>query len=572
MKLIYILSKFDNKILLKFFLLNIFFLINSFIQLCYVVSIFPVVNSFVGGDSKYLENISLIKKFFEITNQYNIEHTSATILLFALISLVANFSLIVNNYISFTFTNNILSKSRNYFYGNYLKKNYLDLTSKNLSFYNTNLIQQLDRVIMNVLGSINNILQQIFLISFLLFPLLIINIQNTLLVIFFLIIIFGFVIILLKKYFKSSGINISFLNEKRSQIINEMIKNFKEIKIFDLMNKYEVSFSKVEKNINNINKWTSFISNSIKPFLEISLILFGSFFIIFLIDDKNLDKSFFGILSVYIFAFYKLVPSFNSINSSINNLILDNDAVNKVHKEINKFENLSVVKNNINIGKISKIKFDNVSFNYGNLSNKTITNNSFELNKSSIYLIRGKSGSGKTTLLNILMGIIKPDSGKIFINEQEIQIYENKNWYKGVSYVPQKVNIFSTNIVKNISLFDNMIDLKKIEEICKKVDIYDDFKNRMDEKLSENAVNISGGQLQRIGIARALFRESDFIILDEPTSNLDSKNELKIVNLLQDLKKEKIIIVVSHKNIKQNIFDKTYMMENGKIYAEEKNA
>ena len=118
---------------------------------------------------------------------------------------------------------------------------------KNLSFYNTNLIQQLDRVIMNVLGSINNILQQIFLISFLLFPLLIINIQNTLLVIFFLIIIFGFVIILLKKYFKSSGINISFLNEKRSQIINEMIKNFKEIKIFDLMNKYEVSFSKVEK-------------------------------------------------------------------------------------------------------------------------------------------------------------------------------------------------------------------------------------------------------------------------------------------------------------------------------------
>ena len=117
-----------------------------------------------------------------------------------------------------------------------------------------------------------------------------------------------------------------------------------------------------------------------------------------------------------------------------------------------------------------------------------------------------------------------------------------------------------------------MIDLKKIEEICKKVDIYDDFKNRMDEKLSENAVNISGGQLQRSGIARALFRESDFIILDEPTSNLDSKNELKIVNLLQDLKKEKIIIVVSHKNIKQNIFDKTYMMENGKIYAEEKNA
>ena len=130
-----------------------------------------------------------------------------------------------------------------------------------------------------------------------------------------------------------------------------------------------------------------------------------------------------------------MVPSFNSINSSINNLILDNDAVNKVHKEINKFENLSVVKNNINIGKISKIKFDNVSFNYGNLSNKTITNNS--LAKSSIYLIRGKSGSGKTTLLNILMGIIKPDSGKIFINEQEIQIYENKNWYKGVSYVPQ---------------------------------------------------------------------------------------------------------------------------------------
>jgi ABC-type transport system involved in cytochrome bd biosynthesis fused ATPase/permease subunit len=165
------------------------------------------------------------------------------------------------------------------------------------------------------------------------------------------------------------------------------------------------------------------------------------------------------------------------------------------------------------------------------------------------------------------MGIIKPTSGKILINDKITDIFENSNWFKKVAYVPQKINVLSENVKINISLeFDeNQIDNVKIIESLKVVNLYDQFKYRFDEQLNEDGKNISGGQLQRLGIARALYKESDVIIFDEPTANLDKNNEEQIMNLIYKLKNNRIIILVSHKDIDLKNVDKNFYMVNGNL-------
>ena len=152
------------------------------------------------------------------------------------------------------------------------------------------------------------------------------------------------------------------------------------------------------------------------------------------------------------------------------------------------------------------------------------------------------------------MGLVDKNEGIIEIKKKKTNIYENVNWFKKISYVTQKINILNGSIKKNISLEEdeNKINNKKVTDKLKLVNLYDEFKDRMEENLKEDGANISGGQLQRIGICRALYRESEVIILDEPTSNLDQANALEIFNLVKSLKKDKIIIIVSHKDIDHN--------------------
>ena len=165
------------------------------------------------------------------------------------------------------------------------------------------------------------------------------------------------------------------------------------------------------------------------------------------------------------------------------------------------------------------------------------------------------------------MGIIKPTSGKILINGIEINIFENSNWFSKVSYVPQKISILSENIKINISLeFDEKrIDDNKIIKVLKMVNLNEQFQNRIDVQLNEDGRNISGGQLQRLGIARALYKDSEIIIFDEPTANLDQKNEQQILNLIYKLKKNKIIIIVSHKDVDLKNIHKSFSLLNGTL-------
>ena len=181
---------------------------------------------------------------------------------------------------------------------------------------------------------------------------------------------------------------------------------------------------------------------------------------------------------------------------------------------------------------------------------KILNNLNFKVNKGDFFLIFGESGSGKTSVLNLLMGLTKPDEGEILVDNKSL----NKNifsWRKIVSFVPQDIHLLDQNIKHNIAfgMEESEIDHSKVKEAMKLAKIEDLMhENSLENfELGEKGSKISGGQIQRIGVARALYRNPKVILMDESTNGLDYDTEKRFLNDLIKIKKDTTIIFVSHR-------------------------
>ena len=201
----------------------------------------------------------------------------------------------------------------------------------------------------------------------------------------------------------------------------------------------------------------------------------------------------------------------------------------------------------------NNIKLHNINFTYNNENKreKVLNNFNFEIKKNSFVGIKGSTGKGKSTLIKILMCLIKPDTGHIEIDGVKLDINNIYSWQNKISILPQKVFLNDSTILENIVLGEDFkkVNFEKVEESAKIAEIHDfinSLPQKFNEKVGEAGAKVSGGQLKRIGIARTLYRDTEVIILDEPTNELDEDTELKIIKSLNKLKNRKTIIIISH--------------------------
>ena len=192
------------------------------------------------------------------------------------------------------------------------------------------------------------------------------------------------------------------------------------------------------------------------------------------------------------------------------------------------------------------------------------------IKKNSIIGILGKTGSGKTTLIDIISGLLMPTKGEIYIDDKLLK-NSLQSWHKKISYIDQSVTLIDASLIENIALGHkyNEIDKEIINEVLEKSQSKE-FVNNLPQKyntlVGERGIRLSGGQIQRIGIARALFKNSELLILDEPTSSLDNTTENLVIDGINKLKREKTIILISHNKSTLKNCDRIFEIKDQKIF------
>jgi len=182
--------------------------------------------------------------------------------------------------------------------------------------------------------------------------------------------------------------------------------------------------------------------------------------------------------------------------------------------------------------------------------------------------ITGQSGSGKSTLLDILMGLISPDKGGIYIDGGDIHRSQLRSWQRAVGFVPQLTYLSDTSIAENIAfgLPAEEIDLERLEIAARQAEIaefIEELPQRYDTRIGERGTLLSGGQRQRLGIARALYREISVLVLDEATSSLDNKTQQQIFSNLKANETNLSIIMVTHRRETLQHADHLYELQDG---------
>lgn len=212
------------------------------------------------------------------------------------------------------------------------------------------------------------------------------------------------------------------------------------------------------------------------------------------------------------------------------------------------------------------IQLNDVHFAYD--KEDVISNVSLLIPQHQIVSIHGQSGSGKSTLLKLLMRFWKVEQDTIHISKKSIENINTSDLRNMESFMSQETHLFQGSILENINMVNKEVTIEQVSEACKKAAIHDfimGLPNQYDTKVSELGESLSGGEKQRIGLARAFLHNAPLLLLDEPTSNIDSLNEAKILQAINQQRKEKTVILVSHRKSTMRLADVVYHMKQGRV-------
>ena len=219
------------------------------------------------------------------------------------------------------------------------------------------------------------------------------------------------------------------------------------------------------------------------------------------------------------------------------------------------------------ISDFEELKIDNLAFRFAGRK-RLLDDVSFSLRKGEMIALLGESGCGKSTTIQILQKFYEAESGKIKVNGLDFDLISTQNWRSIIGVVPQQIKLFNGSLLDNILLGDTANDLQKVIDFFNKHGFnayFEQFPNGYATILGENGVNISGGQMQLVGLARALWQQPKLLILDEPTAALDRDTEGFVIQLLDRLKCDTAILLLTHRiSIARNA-ERIYILKNGQI-------
>jgi len=332
-----------------------------------------------------------------------------------------------------------------------------------------------------------------------------------------------------------------------TNLIMNAINNLIEIRVLNKRFFFKNNFSKVYNKKKNVIVSYAVISQSPRYVLEfiifIGMILLFSFKYFADNDIEALIAS----MTLFLVSSLRLMPSINKLIVNTQNLKYFSKSVESINNFLKNEVSNSKVKEPLEFN--NEISFKKVCFNYTNQD--LLKNISFKIRKNDFIGIIGPSGSGESTILKLLMGVIKPDKGEILVDGKNFKI---ENSYINIGYVGQRVNLIRGTLTQNIAFGyeEDEIDKEKLDfavDTAQLRPLVDSFNEGLNKIVIDNGLNFSGGQIQRIGIARALYNNPEILVFDEPTSAIDNKLKESFLRDIHNISKTKTIIMVTHNKL-----------------------
>ena len=362
-------------------------------------------------------------------------------------------------------------------------------------------------------------------------------------------------------------------------IIDNSMRGFKETRILGKEFFFKKRLEKFANIFYDAQKKSTLIIDSPRYVFEFFIILVS--LSIILILSKNFDlATYVPLISIYFVAAIRLLPGISLIASSQGRLSLGQYAVTQIVNDITHYKNYKEKNANqteVVANKFKVLKFRDVDFSYQNTGIVILKNINFELKKNDCIGIMGKSGVGKTTFVDIMLGLLKPQNGEILINGNLIDDF-GSNFTGNIAYVPQEPIILDDEILTNITLETDKknVNYEKLQYSITKAnldDVVEKLPNKLETKVGDNGVRLSGGQNKRLALSRAFYHDKEIIMIDEATSALDFKTESLIAEEIRAIKGKTTIVIISHSKNILKYCDKIYSIQNKSIsLLNEKNA
>lgn len=357
--------------------------------------------------------------------------------------------------------------------------------------------------------------------------------------------------------------------DKIAGVFLEELSSLEEMKVYNMKDKYYNYFNTVNKkfchNYRMKRRYEDIQANFLQLILELGevCIYIITLFLLFQ-GNYTVDKI---VLVIGYFAQINKQLKY-ILDTCVKNVINCRVSVERIYSLLNYHPKNNEITNTVNEDDIKGIlEFSHVYSSYQ--YKQVLKDVSFKVKPNELTAIVGRSGSGKSTILNIILRLIKPDSGNVLIDKEDIYNYTNDVYKTNVSVVTQKSILFNMSIRDNLSLVDS--NFKRIQEVCMRLGIHDEILSLpkgYNTVIEENSSNISTRLKQLLSIARSILTNAEILLFDEVTSSLDASNTKKVIKVFKELSKDHTVIIITHKKEVMNKADHLIIIDKGKKVAD----
>jgi ABC-type multidrug transport system fused ATPase/permease subunit len=569
-KIFFLLSENEKK---KAIILIGMVLIMAILDMIGVASIMPFIA--VLSNPELIETNKLINEGFQFVKSFGVSTTQeyifilgVMVFIFLLLSLLIKaltiyLQLRFNLMCEYTISKRLLDNYLHQPYSWHLNRNSADLAK--------NILSEVTLVISGGLSSLSSLITQGAVVIAMIFLLILINPEIALFLGFFLGGTYGIIYKFSHFFLYRIGKERLKLNEIKFKTINDAFGALKELKLGELENIYIERFRNVARVYARHQASSQTIA--LMPRFALEALAFGGILLVtlYLMKSSGNFSSVAPIIALYAFAGYRLMPGLQTLYKSLTQIRFASPSIERLYND------LKNIKQPINPSTQNKISFNEslalkkINFYYHNSKRPTLKNINLLIPINTTVGIAGQTGSGKTTIINIILGLLEPNQGTLEIDGISLNKNNLRSWQRLIGYVPQQIYLIDDTIAANIAFGIDKKEIKKDDlvqasKIAKLHDfILDKLPLKYDTVVGEKGIRLSGGQIQRIGIARALYHKPKILIFDEATSSLDNITEKEVMNSIDELKNKITIVIIAHRLSTIKKCSKIFLFNEGEI-------